>query len=107
IRNLQDQEKRLARIVIPDEADTVHEVNVQIPRTAVQTLADGESDLEIFTENVRIYIPNSSMNEFENDLFFRVVPVKAQEEKKVIEERVKKEELVQEASGGLTVQILG
>jgi CSLREA domain-containing protein len=96
-----------ARIVIPDTAAPVSEVNVNIPKVSHQLLAKGNVDLEIATPNVAIHIPGNSMEALTDDLFFRVVPVKDEKEKKAVEDRAKQEPSVQNVAKGLTVQVLG
>ena len=97
----------LARIIIPDNRDQVSEVTVKVPQSAIDALAGGKSDLEIFTNNVRIVVPNASMQEWGEDLFFRVVPIKTQSVKDEVEQRAKQEQIVREAAGDKSIRILG
>ncbi|MFE8698142.1 DUF4073 domain-containing protein [Cytobacillus sp. FJAT-53684] len=96
-----------ARIVIPDKEDKVSEVRVEIPNTALKQLNDGNLNLEIVTENGVISIPTTSISSFNDDLYFRVVPIKSEEGKKQVENRAKTEELVKEVAKDQTVQVLG
>ncbi|TCJ03807.1 InlB B-repeat-containing protein [Cytobacillus praedii] len=96
-----------ARIVIPDTNDKVSEVTVEIPKSALKQLNDGKLKLEIATDNAIIAIPTESIASFNDNLYFRVVPLKSKEEQKQVEERAKKEELIQEITHNQTVQVLG
>jgi Cadherin-like beta sandwich domain/Domain of unknown function (DUF4073) len=96
-----------ARIVIPDTNDKVSEVTVEIPRSALKQLNDGKMKLEIATDNAIIAIPTESISTFNDDLYFRVVPLKTKEQQKQVEERAKKEEMIQEIAKNQNVQVLG
>ena len=95
-----------ARIVIPDTKDTVSETRVEVPKTAVKDLSDGSMKLEISTENAVISIPTKSINGFDQDLYFRVVPLKKESERKDLEERAKKEQVIQQVAPNTNVRVL-
>ncbi|HWL24594.1 MAG TPA: DUF4073 domain-containing protein, partial [Ureibacillus sp.] len=95
-----------ARIVIPDTEDKVSEVLVEVPKVALDELNKGSIKLEIVTTNAVISIPSTSINNFNQDLYFRIVPIKSESEKKQLEDRAKKETLNQKY-GNNTVQVLG
>lgn len=95
-----------ARIVIPDPKDAVSETRVEIPKTAVKDLSDGSMKLEISTENAVISIPNQSIAGFDQDLYFRVVPLKKESERKGLEERAKKEQVIQQVAPNTNVRVL-
>ncbi|SCY82681.1 S-layer homology domain-containing protein [Paenibacillus polysaccharolyticus] len=95
-----------ARIVIPDTKDAVSETRVEIPKTAVKDLSDGSMKLEISTENAIISIPTKSIAGFDQDLYFRVVPLKKESERKDLEERAKKEQVIQQVAPNTNVRVL-
>lgn len=107
IKALKNQDEKTARIVIPDAKDEVAEVNVSIPTTALTEMKAGGINLEIKTENAKLTIPNTTLEKFNQDLYFRVVPVKDQAEKDQIVERAKAEQMVQEVAKGKDIQVLG
>ncbi|QFF98084.1 hypothetical protein PB01_04210 [Psychrobacillus glaciei] len=107
INKLKQQNQDTARIVISDNEDKVNEVNVAIPKDAVNAFSEGKANLEIFTANGHIYIPQTSMKDFGKDLNFRVVPMKEEAKKNVVEERAKKDTLVQKVVGNKKVNVLG
>ncbi|WP_427179505.1 S-layer homology domain-containing protein [Paenibacillus sp. TC-CSREp1] len=95
-----------ARIVIPDTKDAVSETRVEIPKTAVKELSDGSLKLEISTQNVAISIPTKSIAGFDQDLYFRIVPLKKESERKEVEDRAKKEQVIQQAAPNANVRVL-
>ncbi|MEK3778784.1 MULTISPECIES: S-layer homology domain-containing protein [unclassified Paenibacillus] len=95
-----------ARIVIPDTKDAVSETRIEVPKAAVKELNEGSLKLEISTENVVISVPTSSIAGFDQDLYFRVVPLKKESERKEVEERAKKEQLIQQVAPNTNVRVL-
>lgn len=97
----------VARIVIPDAKDEVSEVDVKLPVATTKELANGNLALEIFTDNVRISLPKETVTGLNEDLYFKVVPIKKEDERKAVEERAKKEEVVKEALGTGDAKVVG
>ncbi|WFR63840.1 S-layer homology domain-containing protein [Paenibacillus amylolyticus] len=95
-----------ARIVIPDTKDSVSETRIELPKAAVKELSDGSLKLEISTENAVISVPTNSIAGFDQDLYFRVVPLKKESERKEVEERAKKEQLIQQVAPNTNVRVL-
>ncbi|MEK4438791.1 DUF4073 domain-containing protein [Paenibacillus sp. FSL K6-2862] len=95
-----------ARIVIPDAKDSVSETRVELPKAAVKQLNDGGLKLEISTENAIISIPTASTAGFDQDLYFRIVPMKQESERKQVEERAKQEQLIQQITPDANVTVL-
>ncbi|PZT53781.1 hypothetical protein DN757_20720 [Paenibacillus silvae] len=95
-----------ARIVIPDAKDAVSETRVEVPKTAVKELSDGSLKLEISTANAVISVPAKSIAGFDQELYFRIVPLKKESERKEIEDRAKKEQIIQQAAPNANVRVL-
>jgi len=95
-----------ARIKIPDEEDRVAQVDVKILRDAIRELVSKSVNLEIFTENIRLRIPYRSMDTFEEDLYFRVISLKEESQRKEVENRAKAEQVVREAAKNAKVSIV-
>ncbi|MFC9710678.1 DUF4073 domain-containing protein [Paenibacillus sp. NPDC056933] len=95
-----------ARIVIPDAKDAVSETRIELPKAAVKQLNDGGLNLEISTENAVISVPTRSIAGFDQDLYFRVVPLKKESERKEVEERAKTERLIQQITPNSNVKVL-
>ncbi|MEA5024114.1 hypothetical protein SDC9_09219 [bioreactor metagenome] len=86
VKKLKEENKDTARIVIPDEKDEVAETKVNIPVQALEVLAQGGINLQIDTEEAKIDISKNTITgisqEVEGDLYFRLVPVKDEAQKK-------------------------
>ncbi|WMT40994.1 S-layer homology domain-containing protein [Paenibacillus sp. D2_2] len=95
------------RILIPDTKNEVKEVRVDLPSQAIRTIADSGLALQIDTDNGIITIPNGSLQDMNSDLYFHIVPIKQETERKQVEERAKKEQVVREALGDGSVKIVG
>ncbi|MCM3716662.1 S-layer homology domain-containing protein [Alkalihalobacillus oceani] len=106
VQSVTEAGQTLARIVIPDEKDAVSQVNVTILQEAAKELGDSRIDLEIYTENVRIIVPQQSLDGFENDLFFHVVPLKDEAERREVENRARVEQIVREMGKDQTVNVI-
>lgn len=102
-------QNKVASIVIPDVEDSVVETTASIPLDAINTLAENEIAVQINTRNVIVDIPASSLVGFDEDIYFRLIPVKGEVEKEKIEERAKQEELVRETTrlDGAVIDVLG
>lgn len=107
IEKLANQEKKQSRMVIPDAQQQVSETTVGIAKEAAQLLAEGQVGLGIDMETVKLDIPALSLANFDNDFYFRVVPVKAQATKQQLEERAKAESNVQQFTNNATITLLG
>ena len=107
VRQLKEAGSQSAVIVIPDPNDEVAELNVKLPGASTTLLANEGIDLELSTNNVRIAIPGDSMKDFEEDIYFRVVPVKDEEERREIEQRAKTEQTVRLALGSDNAEVIG
>lgn len=107
VEKIKGQGIDIVRIVIPDATDKVSETRVNIPKTALSTINNGKVNLEISTENAVISIPTTSLENVNDDLYFRVVPMKTESERQQVEERANSEQVVQKVAKGLKVQVLG
>ena len=107
VTNAKNSGNDTARIIIPDQKDIVTETNVKVPKKSLTELKIGNLNLEIYTENATISIPKSSLTDINNDLYFRLVPIKKDSERLEVEERAKKEDVVKEALGDGTIKVVG
>ncbi|WP_100405646.1 S-layer homology domain-containing protein [Bacillus solitudinis] len=107
IKQVKETGQTTARIVIPDSKDEVSQVDVTIPRDAFDALAQAGINLEISTANGRVTIPKNSLQGFEEDLYFRIVPIKEDSKRKEVEDRARVERIVKEISNGRAITILG
>ncbi|MBH5318581.1 S-layer homology domain-containing protein [Paenibacillus sp. GSMTC-2017] len=107
VKKANEQGLDTVRIVIPDAKDNVVEVKVDIPLSALKSLQTGQHHLELFTENMRILVPASSLSSFDKDMYFRIVPIKEEPQKKEVVERAKQEQIVKEMAQGMKINVLG
>ncbi|MFC5468865.1 S-layer homology domain-containing protein [Cohnella suwonensis] len=96
-----------AKIVILDPKDEVAELDLTVPKASTELLANGNVNLEFYTNNARIEIPSASLQGLTDDLYFRVVPIKKEDERKEVEQRAKTEQVVREAAGSDNVEVVG
>jgi len=107
IAKLKEQGTDKAHIIIPDLQDKTKQIHVSIPSNIVSILEQSAVHLEIDTFNAKIAIPKSSMVSFNDDLYFRLVPIKTSEQQHQVEERIQKEELIKETLQSEKVQLIG
>ncbi|WP_162848558.1 S-layer homology domain-containing protein [Paenibacillus nanensis] len=104
VKALAESGEKTARVVIPDTEDKVSKVDFTMPKSATKLLTDGKIDLEVYTENARIIVPQQSLISFlDEDMYFRLVPIKKAEERQVVQERARMEQSVQALSNGQEV----
>ncbi|MEC0241064.1 S-layer homology domain-containing protein [Paenibacillus dokdonensis] len=96
-----------ARLFIPDAKDEVSSVDVNISKDAIEKLVSAGLDLAIYTENAQIYLSAESLKGLTKDLYFRVVPIKKEDERKQVETRAKQEKVVREVLGNGSIYVVG
>ncbi|WP_162515328.1 S-layer homology domain-containing protein [Paenibacillus pinistramenti] len=106
VTKAKDANQPVVRIVIPDANDEVSETQVNVPKAALSEVQAAGKDLEIYTENGSVIVPSSSMADFNDDLYFRLVPVKAQTEQDKILNRAVKEDVVTTISKDLAPYVV-
>lgn len=91
IEKLKEEGKDLARILIPGSDGAVSKTQVMVPSASLNALAEGKVNLQIDTVDAKIEIPKASLALAEQrlgeDLFFHLVPVKKDEEKREVTQR--------------------
>lgn len=106
VKKAQETGQSIARVVIPDPADNVSEVNVQIPAETAKLLKENGIVLEIYTENAIIRIPNASLEGIGQDFYFRLVPVRNAAERNEIEKRATLEAVVREVAKDNRIEVV-
>ncbi|WP_136607869.1 immunoglobulin-like domain-containing protein [Paenibacillus dokdonensis] len=96
-----------ARLYIPDAKDEVSSIDVNISKDAIEKLVSAGLDLDIYTENAQIHLPAESLLGLTKDLYFRVVPIKKEDERKQVETRAKQEKVVREVLGNGSIYVVG
>ncbi|MDF2543331.1 MAG: Immunoglobulin I-set domain protein [Herbinix sp.] len=91
INKLKEEGKDTARIVIPDADDVVAETTVNIPSNTLDVITKGNINLQIDTEEAKIDISKDSIvkisDNFDENLYFNLVPIKEEEQKKTVNDR--------------------
>ncbi|MEK0317923.1 DUF4073 domain-containing protein [Cohnella sp. 56] len=95
VAKAKEQSGSTIRIVLPEAGDRVSEVSVNIPQAALSQINDAQMNLEITTGDAVVTIPTASITGFGQDLYFRLVPVKSDDQRGQIEARAKQEKAVQ------------
>lgn len=107
LRKLANQEDKKSRLVIPDMAQPASETKVILVREAAKRLLEGKSYFGIDMTMVKIDVPYTSMADFNEDIYFRIVPIKDALRQKAIEDRAKQAEIVLQQSHGANVKLVG
>ncbi len=87
LRKLVKLEEKQSRIVIPNMEPSASETKVILAKEAAKLLVEGKSSFGIDMRNVKIEIPYNSMSDFNEDIYFRIVPIKSTISQEDIEER--------------------
>lgn len=96
-----------ARLFLPDAKDEVSQIDISISKDAVGKLVNAGLDLTIYSENGQIHIPAESLAGLSEDLYFRIVPIKKEDERKQVETRAKQEHIVREVLGNGSIYVVG
>jgi hypothetical protein len=111
IGRLKGEGKDTARIVIPDANDQVLETIVNILSGSLEALTNGDINLQIDTEEAKIDIAKESLksvnDDFNQDLFFNLVPIKEVEHKAAVNERAVLEVGVINGNSNFSISVLG
>ncbi|QJD86852.1 S-layer homology domain-containing protein [Cohnella herbarum] len=107
IEQLKKAGSNTARIVVPDAKDEVSELIVKLPKATAVALSDSKIDLELVTNGVRILVPYASFQGVSQDVYFRLVPIKAAAERKEIEKRAATEPIVSDKLDKTTLIVQG
>ncbi|MEK3832840.1 MULTISPECIES: S-layer homology domain-containing protein [unclassified Paenibacillus] len=106
VKMAKETGQSIARVVIPDAADNVSEVNVQIPAETAKLLKENGIVLEIYTENAIVRVPNESLEGIGQDFYFRLVPVRSAAERSEIEKRATLEAVVREVAKNNKIEVV-
>ncbi|CAG7628765.1 hypothetical protein PAESOLCIP111_03038 [Paenibacillus solanacearum] len=106
VENAKASGQKTVRIVIPDPNDEVSQLDITIPRESAAELASSGLNLEIYTDNAKIVIPNDSLQGLTDNLYFRVVPIKDETQRTEVEERARVEQMVKEVAGDNRIQVV-
>lgn len=93
-------------IFIPDENDEVAETNIILEKEALTALANVSSNIQFVMKNGTITLPLESLGNVNEDIRFRITPIKDEQAKKDVENRAKNEQVVEQVANGVNVQVI-
>lgn len=67
---------------------------MDLPDAAIKAVQEAGLNLEIYTDNGMVTIPNASLKGLNSNLYFHLIPVKQESERKQVEERARTEQIV-------------
>ena len=97
----------IIRVSIPDAKDEVSDTTVTLPVSALQHLKNDEIGLELSTANARIIIGSESLAEQNQELYFRLTPLKTVSEQTQVESRAGAQAVVQQTVGEGSFDLVG
>ncbi|MEK3826824.1 S-layer homology domain-containing protein [Paenibacillus sp. FSL K6-1558] len=107
IDQLKKTGSRTAVVLIPDAKDEVSQWDVKLARESTKLFTEQGIELVISNPNVKVTIPATSMKDRTDDVYFRLVPVKKQETRLAIEQRLLANETITQFAGTKEIQVLG
>ena len=111
LKKAVEQNKDNVTIIINDVPDDkADEVSVSVTNSSIGKLANNNTSLEIKTEEVTIELPKETVRALsgrEEDLYFRVVPVKSEAEKQEAVKNMIQASIVTEIAGSDEVKVYG
>ncbi|WP_375105762.1 S-layer homology domain-containing protein [Lysinibacillus fusiformis] len=99
ITKLKEEGSDQARIVIPDSQDRVKQIDISMPNNIVTLLKNNQLNVNISAYNVKIDVSKYSLATFNDNLYFRLIPLSEEKDRLKIEERVKREFIDQKITG--------
>jgi hypothetical protein len=111
LTKLREEGKDTARVIIPDKNDEVSLTNITLPLASIRSMEAEDINLQIATENATLTIPKESFDGLEeklnNQLYFRLIPMKEQEKINNLVQGLKKEDKIKDFSKEHEIKVLG
>ncbi|WP_411346962.1 S-layer homology domain-containing protein [Paenibacillus sp. WLX2291] len=107
INTLKSAAQQTVRLVVPDAADQVAQTDVTLPLNVSQDLKNTVMNLEISTNNVKLSVAPSSLNNINSDLYFHFIPLKTTAQQNAVANRAKQEQIVKDALGNGNISVVG
>ncbi|MEK3714058.1 Ig-like domain-containing protein [Paenibacillus sp. FSL R7-0333] len=104
VNELKAAGSNIARIIVPDKNDEVAGTRLTIPAASSKQFADNQITLDLFTVNVEVKVPGSSMAGFGTDIYFNLVPLKTSQQSAEVEALAKAQ--VQSVSRAASVTLV-
>ncbi|MFJ7921817.1 S-layer homology domain-containing protein [Lysinibacillus fusiformis] len=107
ITKLKKEGSDQARIVIPDSQDRVKQIDISMPTNIVTLLKNNQLNINISAYTVKIDVSKDSLATFDDNLYFRLIPLSEENDRLTIEERVKREFIDREITGSSVSKVIG
>ncbi|GAA3405212.1 hypothetical protein GCM10020370_27420 [Paenibacillus hodogayensis] len=107
VQQLIDSGSKIATIVIPDAKDEVSEWNFTIDKATSSLLFEKGIDLVLVNNNVKITIPSAALQDRAQDVYFRLVPLKSQQERSDVERRAQADTGIVTVAGDARIHMAG
>ena len=111
VQKLKEVNSDTARIVLPDTKGEVEETKVNIPSTSIGTLSDANINLQISTDAAKIDLSSEALTDIssgtEEDLYFRLVPVKDEAGKKTVNDQAVLKASIVSGNAESNVSVIG
>lgn len=107
ITKLKEAAQQTVRLVVPDSSDEVSQTDITLPLTAAKDLKNAAMNLEISTNDAKLSVASTSLNNITNDLYFHFVPLKTVAQQNAVANRAKQEEIVKQALGNGDISVVG
>lgn len=111
LKKAVDQKKDNVIIIIDEPAnDKADEVSINVTGPSIKKLADNKTSIKVKTEAVTIELPKETvqaLSEREEDLYFRVVPVRDESDKQEVIKNTIQASIVKEIAGNDKVEVYG
>ncbi|GLC87728.1 fibronectin type III domain-containing protein [Lysinibacillus piscis] len=108
LEKLGENDANIIRIMLPtDAANRVQQTDIIMEQIVLALLKVGQVHLEIVADGSKIIVPQNSLQSFDQELYFRIMPVKAQTTKQQLEERAKAEASIQQLTNTDIITLLG
>ncbi|MGC5326006.1 S-layer homology domain-containing protein [Brevibacillus sp. SYSU BS000544] len=109
LKKAAENNKDVVRIVIDNlPHNPADEVSVKVSDNALGPIKEQQVKLEIKTDEVTITLPRETVTALpEDELIFRVVPIRKSDEEQIVTERALQADMVKQAANGQMVEVVG
>lgn len=107
ISKLKEAAQQTVRLLVPDASDEVSQTDITLPLTAAKDLKNAAMNLEISTNDAKLSVASTSLNNLTNDLYFHFVPLKTVAQQNAVANRAKQEDIVKQALGNGDISVVG
>lgn len=107
INTLKNAAQETVRLVVPNTNNLVTQTNVLLPLNVSQDLKFADMNLEISTNNVKLSVSPSSLNNINSDIYFNFIPLTTTAQQNEVIARAKQQKIVKDVLGDGTISVVG